>query len=507
MTGDTVQLALTCAPEDVDGNGTVNSVLILIEDVTGMTQLEASSADSADRLQSEVASLRVSVARLTAANRELLDANRELSDTADELREQGEELRIVNGAAQVATEEIETLNEELQATNEELETLNEETQATLEELNATNDELSARSVELEELAESNAAERLRLAAILGSIGEAVVVVDAAGAIVRTNAAYDALVASVGGKLNAADLYGNVLAHESSPQQRAASGERFQSEFTVADGDDGPRWFEVTGGPLHGDNRVGGVLVIRETTDRRLRRLEEQFLHIAGHELRSPLTALQGYLQLARRRVTEANDGRVGRYLDAAIVQVQRQSQLITQLMEVGRLRSGKLVLELAPVDVVELVGRVVDTMRVVAPDRTFNIAAEPETLVVQGDVLRLEQIVLNLLANAVKHAPDSGRIDVRLRRAAADAIDEAVIEVQDYGPGIAAENRQHIFDLLAQVERTSHSDQSGLGLGLYIAREIVQAHGGTIGVDSVVGNGATFVVRLPVAGPEDVSGA
>lgn len=498
-TGDVVTLSVVCQPDQLASDGKVNSVLILIEDVTGLARLETTVGESVDHLTAEVASLRTTVTRLTDANRELLDANRELSDTADDLREQGEELRIVNGAAQVATEEIETLNEELQATNEELETLNEETQATLEELNATNDELTARTSELQDLAESHADERSRLSAILGSIREAVVVVDAAGKVTRTNAAYETLTASLDGRLDATDLYGNVAANQATPEERTGTGELFQAEFTVADSNAGPRWFEATGGPLQGDNRVGGVLVIRETTDRRLRqRLEEQFLHIAGHELRSPLTALQGYLQLARRRANGLDDERVSRYIDAAIQQVQRQGQLINQLMDIGRLRTGKLALEIEDVDLVAMVGGVIDTMQIIAPDRTFTVAGSPDSLVVRGDIIRLEQILLNLLSNAVKHAPDSKRIHIRLTR----NVDAALIEVHDDGPGIAQENRQVIFDLLAQVERTDHSDQSGLGLGLYIAREIAQAHGGSISVQSEAGQGATFVVRLPISGPD-----
>lgn len=500
-TGDVINLDVSCQAEQIEKNGAVSHVLIVVNDVTGVAQDELNTAVTVDRLTQDNQSLRHTIERLTQGNRELLHANRELSDTADDLREQSEDLRLAYMAAQVAAEEIETLNEELQATNEELETLNEETQATLEELNATNDELSARSVELEDLAETHAAERARLSAILGSIGEAVVVVDATGRVIQSNPAYDALVESLGGKIDPTGLFGDVLASEAAPRQRAASGERFQMEFTVADGSDGPRWFEVTGSPLRGDNRVGGVLVIRETTDRRLRRLEEQFLHIAGHELRSPLTALQGYLQLARRRVDGLDDGRLSRYIDAAIQQVQRQSQLINQLMEVGRLRTGKLALDLEPVDIVALVEGGVETMRVIAPDRTFTVESDPASLEIQGDPLRLEQILLNLLSNAVKHAPDSQRIEVRLRLVA----EEAVIEVQDDGPGIAPQNRQGIFDLLSQVERTDHSDQSGLGLGLYIAREIAQAHGGAISVISHVGDGSTFVVRLPVTPPAPVA--
>lgn len=495
-TGDVSHLSIRCQPEQREGNGPVTGVLITIEDVTDAQRLETAAADAGEGLRAGQTELRTTVEQLIRANRQLLVANRELSDTADDLREQGEELRIVNSAAQVSTEEIETLNEELQATNEELETLNEETQATVEELNATNDELIARSAELEELAETNAVERARLSAILGSMGEAVLVVDASGAAVQSNRAYDDLIVGLGGRLVIRDEQGVPLPRERTPQWRAANGEDFTVEFRVADGPVGDRWFEATGSPMQGDARTGGVLVIRETTDRRLRRLEEQFLHIAGHELRSPLTALLGYLQLVKRRTDQLGDDRLARQVDRAVEQAQRQASLITQLMEVGRLRSGKLNLTVEPLDIVALTRGTVETMGVVAPDRTITLAADTETLMVRGDALRLEQVLNNLLTNAVRYAPGEEPIEVRIHRVAA----EAVVEVEDHGPGISASDLEDIFDLLRQVERPDRADrgQPGLGLGLYISREIMEAHDGSLTVHSRVGDGSTFVIRLPL---------
>ena len=493
--GETIHLSVSCQPDSDEGDGPVALVMVLIEDVTRTAEHAETAAATEARLRGETGGLRASLERMTGSNRSLLKANRELSDTVDELRRESEDLRVANAAAQVAAEEIETLNEEFQATNEELETLNEETQATLEELNATNDELSARTVELEDLAENHATERARLSAILASLGEAVVVVDADGRLVRTNAAYDALAATLDTSLlpmiGAGDI-GGTMDESQTLRARASRGERFETEFSVASPDGTRRWFEAAGRLLRGPD-AGGVLVIRETTDRQLREMEEQFLHIAGHELRSPLTALQGYLQLAQRRASRGDDERLVRHIDLALAQVQRQSALINQLMDVGRLRNGKLSVTLEPTDLVPLLEHVIDTMRVITPNLTFTFAADRERIMVMGDALRIEQIAINLITNAATHARGT-RIAVH----AGQSAEAAEFRVEDDGVGIPQDQMQHIFERLTQVARPA-PDNAGLGLGLYIAREIAQAHDGSITVESAVGEGTTFTVRLPLA--------
>jgi two-component system CheB/CheR fusion protein len=169
-TGETRHLAVGCHPDRKTADGAVESVLVLVTDVTASTEAAQVSARAAARAEAELAALRETAERQAAANRQLLAANRELTDAVDRLREQGGELRQAAAAAQVAAEEIETLNEELQSSNEELETLHEEAQATVEELNVANDELHARATELGELAAAHAEERARLTAVLGGMG-------------------------------------------------------------------------------------------------------------------------------------------------------------------------------------------------------------------------------------------------------------------------------------------------------------------------------------------------
>ncbi len=199
--------------------------------------------------------------RLIEANQRLEEANQELADLNEELQTAYEEAMLGAEEAQAAAEEVETLNEELQATNEELETLNEELQATIEELNTTNDDLQARSAELQELARTSNEERGRLRAILESISEAVLVVDATGLTALTNAAYGRFFGER--SFEALDELGSLLGPKDSPQARVASGESFNLAFTADTQDGARRRFTADARPIDSGNGRGGVIVVRE----------------------------------------------------------------------------------------------------------------------------------------------------------------------------------------------------------------------------------------------------
>lgn len=492
-TGETRHLSVGCHPDRTTADGAVKSVLVLITDVTATVEAAAGAAD-------ELAALRETTARQATANRQLLAANRELTDAVDRLREQGDELRQAAAAAQVAAEEIETLNEELQSSNEELETLHEEAQATVEELNVANDELHARAAELEALATEHATEQARLSAVLAGMGDAVLVVDGEGRTLRTNAAYDELVGALAAPFVPADAHGIPLSAADAPERRVARGEAFRLEFTAEAADGARRWFEATGRPLADEAAgVAGVLVIRDITDRTLRQLQEEFLAWAGHELRTPLAALSGNLQLAQRRLEAGDKERLHRHLTLANQEVRRMDALVTELVDATRLRSGRLALATEALDLVPLVARTVEVAEGLANGQSLVLDSEDDPVVVVGDAGRLQQVLLNLLTNAFTHAKESERIDIHLRRDGG----AAELAVRDRGPGIPAEALESIFDRFAQIDPLQRPGSAGLGLGLYIAREIVAAHGGTISAQSASGEGATFTVRLPLANSAD----
>ena len=230
------------------------------------------------------------------------------------------------------------------------------------------------------------------------------------------------------------------------------------------------------------------------------RVRDEFLSVASHELRTPLTSLQARAQLALRRIRR--DGADIAQVTVAFEEIQRQTErlgaLITQLLDVSRLQAGRLTLELGQVDLVSLVGQVIAAVPESA-EHTIELRA-PDQLFVQADGLRLEQVLTNVLDNATKYSPDGGLIEVEVRQLASLA---AEIAVRDHGSGIPLERRAAIFERYYRAHTDSY--QSGLGLGLYISRQIVELHGGTITAEFPDDGGARFVVVLPTIVPTEAA--
>lgn len=227
------------------------------------------------------------------------------------------------------------------------------------------------------------------------------------------------------------------------------------------------------------------------------RVRDEFLSVASHELRTPLTSLQARAQLALRRITRDGAADTGQ-VTLAFEEIQRQTErlgaLIAQLLDISRLQAGRLTLELGQVDLVSLVGQVIAAVPESA-EHTIELRA-PERIFVQADGLRLEQVLTNVLDNATKYSPDGGLIEVGIRQLAPLA---AEIAVRDHGIGIPPERRSAIFERYYRAHTDSY--QSGLGLGLYISRQIVELHGGTITAEFPDDGGARFVIVLPTIVP------
>jgi two-component system, chemotaxis family, CheB/CheR fusion protein len=480
------------------GDGGRRLAAIIATDVSGEAKASAALEAELDRSRAERAASEAMVDELRRSNAELLAANDELLRANAAFRTATEELLVSTEEAQAATEEVETLNEELQATNEELETLNEELQATNEELNAATSELEARQQQLEHIAASLETERAaaranegRLVAVLAAMEDAVMVVDSGGRVVLANAAAERWFGATGDRLVAADPDGVPLPREAQPIARMARREAFAIEFTVDAPEGGRRWYEALGRPLVDRPGDAGIIVVHDVTEGRLRALQERFIAMAGHELRTPLTAVRGYLAvLARRLDLEETDPRA-ELLAETSRQAQVLSALVDELLDAARLRSDHVALDAKRIDAVALVELAVATATALG-ERPFEIDAPDEPVYVLADARRLEQAVLNLLTNSVTHAPGADPIRVEIARGRK----EVVIAVRDNGPGIAMSRRRDLFEPFGAQDGDA---PTGLGLGLYIARRIVEAHDGTITVESEPGRGATFSIRLPVS--------
>lgn len=220
------------------------------------------------------------------------------------------------------------------------------------------------------------------------------------------------------------------------------------------------------------------------------RLRDEFLSIASHELRTPLMAMQLQLDLALDKRVPL-DPKLASRLERASRNAQRLSELITALLDVGRISGGELPLAPVETDVDALVREVVDRLSeaAAAAKCPVTVSSEPGMVGV-WDPMRLGQVVSNLLVNAFKYAAGTP-VHVGVSRAE----NSVVIRVRDRGPGIAVADRQRIF---VRFERAAGRNLGGLGLGLYVAHQIVSAHGGSIRVDGAEGGGAVFVVELPL---------
>jgi len=227
------------------------------------------------------------------------------------------------------------------------------------------------------------------------------------------------------------------------------------------------------------------------------RLKDEFLATLSHELRTPLNAIVGWAHMLHAGGLDEETTR--RAIETISRNAMIQNQLISDILDIQRISSGKLRLNLQPADPMGLVEAAIDTVRPAATAKEIQLAAhlEPDAGPVLADPDRLQQIVWNLLSNAVKFCPRGGRVDVRLTRDDASA----EVTVEDDGPGINPEFLPYIFERFRQGDASSTRRQGGLGLGLAIVRSLVELHGGTVrAANRSAGTGAVFQVRLPRLG-------
>jgi len=230
---------------------------------------------------------------------------------------------------------------------------------------------------------------------------------------------------------------------------------------------------------------------KEEADR-ANRAKSEFLSRMSHELRSPLNAILGFGQLLdRQNPTDTQRHRISYILNAG----KHLLELINEVLDISRIEAGRLQLSVEPVCIGHAIGEAIDLMRPLASERSIElvVAVEQDQSHVLGDRQRLKQVLLNLLTNAIKYTPKTGRVTVSAAEAAADRLR---IVVSDTGPGIAAENLSRLFTPFDRLG-AEQSDVQGTGLGLAVSQRLIQAMGGSIGVTSDLGKGSTFWIELP----------
>ena len=246
--------------------------------------------------------------------------------------------------------------------------------------------------------------------------------------------------------------------------------------------------------------------VRDLLDRQAEndRRKDEFLAMLGHELRNPLAAIRNAVSVLD--VVSPADGPVPRQRKVIDRQTRHLTRMVDDLLDISRVTLGKINLQLQPVDLQEVAERCLRELGMATPtDRQrLNLRVETEPVLVAGDPVRLEQVLSNLVHNAVKYTPAGGQISVDVFREG----EEAVVQVRDSGIGIAAEMLPQIFETFTQVESSISRSQGGLGLGLPLVRNLVELHGGRVIAESRgPGTGSEFTVRLPVLASATVPAA
>jgi PAS domain S-box-containing protein len=304
------------------------------------------------------------------------------------------------------------------------------------------------------------------------------------------------------------------------QSAVQERESFDAEFRIRRHDGIYRWFQTRGAPLRDEegrvtNWFGtctdiqlekeaaaerAILLNREKAAReeaeRANQLKDDFLATLSHELRTPLMAILGWAELLQTGKMSAEE------TDEGVKTIHRnawaQSQLIDDLLDVSRIISGKMRLDVQPVDMHAVIQAAIESIRNAADAKEIHLVQllDPAAGRIAGDAGRLQQVIWNLLSNAIKFTPRHGRVSIQLAR-----VDSQVeLTVADSGQGIDPAFLPHVFERFRQQDASSRRSQGGLGLGLAIVRNLVELHGGSIAAHSEgLNKGAAFTVRLPVA--------
>jgi two-component system, chemotaxis family, CheB/CheR fusion protein len=436
---------------------------------------------------------------------------RELEATREYLRNAVEEHEAALEELKSAHEEALSGNEEFQSTNEELETAKEELQSTNEELSTTNEELRHRNSQLFDINETLRMARDKFNAIYETMQEPLLVLDSELRVMEANSAFYEIFKTDRDKTENRLIYelGNgqwnipILRHlleEVLPNKAPVHDFEMSHAFPAI----GTKTMRLNARRLTGNGHI--LLALQDITDisnalvtlKETDRQKDQFLAMLSHELRNPLAPIANALQIIRLQHHENPVQERAR--EIIVRQIGQLTHLVTDLLEISRLTGGAIPLHKDRFELKAVIDRAIETSRPLIDQHQheLSVSTPNEPLWLDADVARLEQVLTNLLTNAAKYTDRGGNIWLTAER----EDDQAVIHVRDNGIGIEDTLLPNVFEIFTQSQRGLARSQGGLGIGLSVAKNLVEMHGGRIYARSEgTGKGSEFIVRLPASGP------
>ncbi|MGH2517211.1 MAG: sensor histidine kinase, partial [Ktedonobacterales bacterium] len=249
-----------------------------------------------------------------------------------------------------------------------------------------------------------------------------------------------------------------------------------------------------------DAHVALIVLQDVTALKETEHLKDEFIAIAAHELKTPMAAVKGYAEMLRKRTTPGDSALADWQFEALETIDQATTRLVEltdDLLDVARIQAGRIELRIEPHDVVALCRRVAHRLAITSEQHTVTVSTPNDYVVACLDVRRIEQVVSNLLNNAIKYSPNGGPVSIVVREDGAAG--RAVITVKDSGIGIPESEQGRLFGRFARADNAREQGIKGTGLGLYLCRELVELHGGRIWFESQLGAGSTFSFTLPLA--------
>lgn len=349
-------------------------------------------------------------------------------------------------------------------------------------------------------------EKRRLQTIINQLPVGVVITDKDGKVVQANKKIDSILGikfPLGLQIGKQALLptkerGRIVAPSQGPlAQVLKSGKSaVEKEYQVIRKDGKALHLQISAVPIlnHEGKRIAAVSITSDVTQQKeIESRKDDFLNMASHELKTPLTSMKLYIETFLSRASHLKDEKSVRVINRIKYQTEKLEDLVADLLDVSRIQTGKLVFRKETFSLNDMIDETIQGLQDAAGSHHISFSA-PKSIDVYADRFRLYQVLTNLLTNAIKYSPEESTIKVRLTNSG----NKATVSVQDKGIGIPKDQQRKIFDRLYQVTDAKEKTFPGLGLGLYISREIIRRHRGSIWVESEKDKGSTFYFAVPL---------